>query len=212
MMRPVDIWHMVEAERLAQAAEAESYRDDEWTTPTPCAAWRVREVIAHLCQTRSPTQLMTGLLKAGFNRDRLVANTAIEIAGAHRNNELVTRLRNHAAFRWTPPGVTPAAILLDTVVHAWDIRSVLQRPVRRRPGEHYAHALEYAVASGNIVRGRRRARGILLSATDVDWRHGSGPVVTGPAEAILAAVTGRADALDDLAGDGVRLLRHRCSA
>lgn len=208
----MDIWHMVEAERLAQAAEAESYRDDEWTTPTPCAAWRVREVIAHLCQTRSPRQLMTGLIKARFDRDRFVANTAIEIAGTYRNDELVARLRSHATNRWTPPGVPPVAILLDTVVHARDIRTVLRRPVRTRPDEHYAHALEYAVASGNIVRGRRRARGILLSATDVDWRHGSGPVVTGPAEAILAGITGRVDALDDLAGDGLRLLRHRCSA
>lgn len=206
----MDTWQMIEAERLAQAAEAETYRHGDWTTPTPCPAWRVREVIAHLCQIRNLVQLMTALAKARFNRDRLVADTAIEIAEARSDNELTANLRSHAANGWTPPGVTPEAILLDTIVHAWDIRTVLQRPVRARPDERYVRALDYAVTSGNIVRGRSRARSLLLTATDVEWRHGSGPAVEGPAEAILAAITGRAGALHDLTGDGIDALRQRC--
>jgi len=48
-----------------------------------------------------------------------------------------------------------------------------------------------------------------LRATDVDWTHGSGPEVTGPAHSLLMAMTGRKDALADLSGDGVDTLRSR---
>ena len=56
---------------------------------------------------------------------------------------------------------------------------------------------------------KRRIAGVTLRATDTDWRHGSGPEVTGPAIALLLAMAGRKTALDDLTGPGVALLRSR---
>jgi hypothetical protein len=44
---------------------------------------------------------------------------------------------------------------------------------------------------------------------DADWRHGTGPEVSGPAIALVMAMTGRKAALDDLTGDGVAVLRER---
>jgi uncharacterized protein (TIGR03083 family) len=52
----------------------------------------------------------------------------------------------------------------------------------------------------------RRRRGVRLTATDIDWSIGSGPLVTGPSEAILMALAGRMDALDELSGEGKALL------
>jgi hypothetical protein len=43
----------------------------------------------------------------------------------------------------------------------------------------------------------------------MDWSHGSGPTVTGSAEALLLAVAGRRVALDHLGGDGLPTLRDR---
>jgi len=46
-----------------------------------------------------------------------------------------------------------------------------------------------------------------LEATDVDWTVGDGPVVRGPAQALLLLLTGRdAAALPALAGPGVARL------
>jgi hypothetical protein len=45
-------------------------------------------------------------------------------------------------------------------------------------------------------------------ATDIDWAAGAGPEVRGRGEALLLAMTGRAEAVSgELRGDGVRLLR-----
>jgi hypothetical protein len=51
--------------------------------------------------------------------------------------------------------------------------------------------------------------GISLRATDQDWSWGSGAELSGPSEALAMAVGGRYVALDDLAGEGVDVLRGR---
>ena len=55
----------------------------------------------------------------------------------------------------------------------------------------------------------KRAHGLRLRATDVDWGHGEGPEVAGPGEAILMSLAGRAVALDDLCGAGLDELATR---
>jgi hypothetical protein len=59
---------------------------------------------------------------------------------------------------------------------------------------------------------RKDTHGLELVATDLDWRHGSGPEVAGPAEALLMAIAGRPDALGDLDGPGAPLLVERMRA
>ena len=67
---------------------------------------------------------------------------------------------------------------------------------------------------GDAVRspelpGWHLARGVRLAPTDLDWSHGSGPEVTGPAEAVLMAITGRASALGELGGPGLPVVAGR---
>ena len=56
---------------------------------------------------------------------------------------------------------------------------------------------------------RRRSKGLRLVAPDIGWWAGTGPEVRGPGEAILMALNGRADALQDLTGDGTSVLTER---
>jgi hypothetical protein len=56
---------------------------------------------------------------------------------------------------------------------------------------------------------KRRLAGLRFVATDLDWSAGSGPEVAGPAEALIMAMTGRAVAIAELDGPGVRILRSR---
>ena len=55
----------------------------------------------------------------------------------------------------------------------------------------------------------RRIRGLRLVATDLDWAMGKGAEVTGPGEALLMAMAGRGDAVDELAGPGSSVLAGR---
>jgi hypothetical protein len=50
---------------------------------------------------------------------------------------------------------------------------------------------------------------VRLVATDLDWNHGDGPEVTGPAEALLMAMAARSDAFNQLTGPGKELLAQR---
>ena len=51
--------------------------------------------------------------------------------------------------------------------------------------------------------------GLRLQADDINWSWGSGPEVTGTAEAILMAVAGRPAALAGLSGEGLPMLAGR---
>ena len=57
--------------------------------------------------------------------------------------------------------------------------------------------------------GRGDEVGLRLVADDQDWSWGAGPELAGPSEALAMAVGGRSVALDDLAGEGVDVLRGR---
>lgn len=60
-----------------------------------------------------------------------------------------------------------------------------------------------------LIGAKRRAEGLTLRATDLDWKAGSGPEVARPLASIILAITGRRAGLDDLSGDGVASLRGR---
>ena len=60
-----------------------------------------------------------------------------------------------------------------------------------------------------VLPSRRNAAGLRVVATDLDWRHGDGPEIHGPGEALLMALAGRADAVRDLGGTGLRTLATR---
>ena len=68
---------------------------------------------------------------------------------------------------------------------------------------------DFYAGSNVLIGGKRRVAGLTLQATDTDWSHGSGPLVSGPARALMLATTGRKAALDELSGPGVETLRAR---
>ena len=63
----------------------------------------------------------------------------------------------------------------------------------------------FAVASRTAIEGLR------LEATDSPFATGAGPLVGGTTLALTMAMTGRGACCDDLTGDGLSILRARCS-
>jgi uncharacterized protein (TIGR03083 family) len=203
-----DIWPVVHAERRALAADLAGLSEDQWRTPSLCGGWSVHDVLAHMVATakESPARFVTGLIGAGFSFDRF---TSRRIAAERAGGPAATL----AAFRavetstTAPPGPT-TSWLGEALVHAEDIR----RPLGIRheyPADAVRQVTEFYASSNVLIGGKRRVEGVTLQATDTDWSHGSGPVVAGPALALMLATTGRTAVLDELTGPGVAVLRGR---
>jgi uncharacterized protein (TIGR03083 family) len=99
-------------------------------------------------------------------------------------------------------------MLGEVVVHGEDIR----RPL----GVHAMVATDAVVECLELykranfpVGTKKRIAGLKLSASDVEWSHGAGPEVSGPALSLLLVMAGRAVAVDELSGEGVAVLRPR---
>jgi uncharacterized protein (TIGR03083 family) len=169
-----------------------------------------RDVVAHMvASTDMRFQVMFGrLLKSGFNIDRTLSKQARAL-GELPPAELVTALRAHADFRFTPPGARPANLMADTVIHSQDIRRPLGLPCTVEPSTMTAAASFLAINNFNC-KSATRAQGLRLVATDANWSHGQGSEVRGPLEAIMMAICGRSVALVHLEGVGVELLASRC--
>lgn len=94
------------------------------------------------------------------------------------------------------------APLTDNLVHGQDLRIPLGINDPRDP-EVWRQSLDFLVSpaaqAGFTSRGTPPVE---LVATDLDWHHGEGPQVSGPAYAIGLALTGRPAALERLAGAG----------
>jgi uncharacterized protein (TIGR03083 family) len=50
-MERTAIWPTIHAERSALATDLIALRADQWTTPSLCSEWTVREVLAHMTAT-----------------------------------------------------------------------------------------------------------------------------------------------------------------
>ena len=97
---------------------------------------------------------------------------------------------------------------MHVLVHGQDIC----RPLgikRDLPEAHLVPVADFVKNDVHIFGAKKRIAGLALTATDVDWSHGSGPEVTGPAEALVMMMAGRMIALDDLSGEGKSVLVTR---
>lgn len=109
------------------------------------------------------------------------------------------------------PPLPAVAMLGETIVHGEDIR----RPLgigRDYPVSTLTQVAEYYRGSDLVVPARGRIRGLRLLATDGPFVAGSGSLVSGSTVALIMAMTGRALYCSELDGDGVAILRDRCTA
>ncbi len=181
--------------------------------PSLCDQWTVHEVAAHLTTYLRHGQLKIylGILATGADFDRW--NLMLTRRAARRPiADVIATLRDGAAARTTIPRSGYDPVLTDIVLHDLDIRRPLglTRPVHEErlwvAFRHLADRPSPGYALGD------RLSGLHLAATDTGWVHGSGALVSGPAEAVVLAMGGRIEALSDLDGDGVETLRGRLAA
>jgi uncharacterized protein (TIGR03083 family) len=195
-------------ERADLVSLLESLTDDQWSSPSLCAGWSVKDVVAHVFsyETLSWPGVAATMARARFSPVRANALALAPYAALPP-----TRLLDHARRHLVPRGFTAAGggrlALADGVIHQQDVRRPLGL-TRAVPPERLRAALALALKAP-VLPSRKHVAGLRLVAADLGWSHGDGPEVEGPGEAVLMAVAGRPAALDDLTGGGVSTLRRR---
>jgi uncharacterized protein (TIGR03083 family) len=207
-MGNMDIWPVIHTERKALATDLAGLGEDQWSSPSLCGGWTVRDVLAHMTATAkmTPPEFLIKLAGSGFSFERMQAkNVSAEEGGSPadtlaRFEAVVTSVKH-------PPG--PADTWLgETIVHSQDIR----RPLgiqHAYPTDAVVRVADFFAGSNLLIGAKRRIAGLTLRATDAEWSHGTGPEVSGPVIALVMAMTGRGSVADDLSGDGVAALRAR---
>ena len=207
----MDAFAAIADERRALADLVETLTDEQLRTPSLCDAWTVRDVVGHLVvplEVGVPGFLLA-MARSGFRFD--VANARLATRMARRPvPELVGVLRAKAEHRFVPPGGDELDPLVDVVVHGLDLRVPLGLD-RSTPADRLRAALDRC-ASPRGRDPRTLLDGLRLEADDVDWAHGEGAIVRGPASALLLALTGRRALRDALHGEAAETLRGRLAA
>ena len=203
-------WDLIHRERAAVADTLEELKPDQWAEPSLCAGWSVKLAAAHILTgaEQTPMGFFTGMAMAGFRFNIMMDQNARKL-GILSTTEIIERLRARTTTTNGPPAPGMALTMLgEIVVHAGDIRQPLGQAGESSP-EALAACLTLYQGMGFPVGAKKRISGLRLVATDLDWSHGAGPEVSGPALPLLLAMTGRAPGLGDLAGAGVATLAGR---
>jgi uncharacterized protein (TIGR03083 family) len=199
---------MAHAERADLLAFVTTLSPQQWRAPSLCAGWTVKDVVAHVISYEDLGTV--GLIKR-FAKGRVVRTNQVGVDefAALSPEELIEFLSHHLHPRGLTAGFGAMIALVDGTIHHQDIRRALDRP-RTIPASRLRKVLGL-VPNNPRLGARRFIKGLRLQATDVDWAHGRGPEVTGPGEALLMAMNGRAAALADLDGPGHATLTARLS-
>jgi hypothetical protein len=77
-----DAWHAIDEQRLTVAALLEELNDQEWTQPSLCEGWTVRDVAAHLTlQQIGPGQALAQIVRHPGGMNRMIHNAVCRRAG-----------------------------------------------------------------------------------------------------------------------------------
>ncbi|GCD94719.1 maleylpyruvate isomerase family mycothiol-dependent enzyme [Embleya hyalina] len=180
------------AERRDLAAVFEGLSVEQWNSPSLCAGWRVREVVAHMSLGFRCSLPRLGLeaVKARGSLHRMTDRRARADAAALSTDELVAALRDNAEHPWKPPG-GPTSALGHDVVHGLDVTVALGLE-RRVPQERLRPLLD-AIAPRGLRFFKANLAGVRLCADDLDWAYGSAAdaPLTGAGQDLLLVAFGR---------------------
>ena len=202
-MDDTQMWQTIDSERAATANLLAGLTEVEWTYPSLCEGWTVREVAAHLSLAHriGVSGAFRGFVKARGSFNRMVDQTAR--AEARRPAaELVAELRGAVGVHRLAPGQSLKNALMDVMVHTQDMALPLGIE-RHMPTEAAVVSANDLWRIGFPFHARRRLAGYRLVATDADWSAGEGTEVTGPIEALLILLAGRTATIPRLTGISV---------
>lgn len=202
-------WRVIAGQRRVLADLLAGLDDEQWTRPSLCTEWRIKDVAAHVALPPQSPGIVRILAKGLRTRGDLQAvnrDLAVAHAAARPPVALVAELRALADDRRKPAITTLDNLLFDTIVHVQDVAVPLGVEVDV-PQDGAREGADRVWRMGWPFWARRRLRGLELAATDTDWMRGYGEPVRGTIRDLLLLLTGRTEAaLPGLHGAGVRRL------
>jgi uncharacterized protein (TIGR03083 family) len=207
---PVDHRRLHDEENADFSAYLHTLAPEDWEEPSLCAGWRVRDVVGHILYGNEQrlSTLPLRLARHGFSSDRSGKAYSIARATGRSPAELLRAFDERDPWAGTCRVFPPRLTLLDRLVHHQDIRRAMGHE-RAIPAERVHAVLDATPTLGTVFGAKARTKGLRFAATDLDWTWGDGPEVTGPGEALVMAMLGRADALADLDGEGLPTFAER---
>jgi len=190
-----EIWNCIDEQRADLADLLGNLNGEQWTHPSSCQGWRVRDVAAHLTHSHMGLlRVLTEAVKSGFRFDPMIYRLGVE--DGRSQAEIVAALRGMIGSRRRIIGSSEADPLVDVLVHGQDIAVPLgiERPIPRAAA---------VVAANRLWRMRfpinmhSRPRGIRLVATDADFAVGDGYEARAPIRDILMVLSGRRAGVSD---------------
>jgi len=194
-------WPFIRAERAALIADLENVSDAAWSTPSLCAGWTVREVLAHMTSVAkmTPGRFIGKFAGSGF-RFNAMNESCMKAELGPTPAETLAGFKAQLDGTIHPLGGVDT-LVGDMVIHSQDIRRPLGIPHTFQP-EALTLVGDVVIRGNLLLGGKRRATGLKLTATDQDWTRGAGLEVKGPLASIIIVLTGRKAGLPDLSGDG----------
>lgn len=114
------IWRNIDEQRGQLADLLDTLRPDQWSTPSLCKGWTVREVAVHITQSQASIgEMLPAAIKSGFRFDAMVRRAALE--NPSEPAAITARLRGMAGSRKRPPLTKEVDPLLDVLIHTQDI-------------------------------------------------------------------------------------------
>jgi uncharacterized protein (TIGR03083 family) len=204
----METWGVVRDEMFDLVDRLGDLNDEQWNSTSLCDQWRIRDVLAHVTAGAEGAfgvgWIFKSMLRHGFNYNRWVAADG-QRRGQQNPEIILASLRNAVPSLTAPPRGRPVKRLMHVFIHGQD----MCRPLgitRDLPESHVVPVANFVKDDVHIFGAKKRIAGFTLRATDMDWCHGQGPEVTGPAEALVMMMAGRSVALQDLAGEGAAAL------
>lgn len=179
------------AERSRMVDLLDELDSHDWSVPSLCTGWRVREVVAHMTMAyrHRGLRFFVGLARHGFRFNDFADQVAHEDTSTLTDAALLTALRENIRNPWRPPGGGPVGALSHDVIHGLDITEPLG--LSPAPAERIRLVLEQA-GEKNLAYFGTDLTGVRLIADDADFSMGTGPrEVRASAREMLLTVTGR---------------------
>lgn len=168
----------------------ESHPPPVWETPSLCADWQVRHVVAHVAMPVRLTPEQFGSEMAAAGGDFTVLSNRIATRDADLPiAEHLAALRDPGLHAWQPPIGGVAGALSHAVIHSLDITLALDRPTTAPP-EALSIVLDQLADSGGVHFGIDQT-GLHLCASDTDWETGSGKPIRASTPQLIALLSGR---------------------
>jgi uncharacterized protein (TIGR03083 family) len=165
--------------------------DEDWTTPSLCEGWRVREVMAHVTMPARYDQeaFMAELRAHDFDFGKL-SNDIAARDGQLPTDRLLTDLRSEQLHLWAPPEGGYLGALSHVVIHGLDVTVPLGIE-DVTPDDVVLILLDQLTEEGKHQHFGVQIQGRRFEATDLDWSWGEGKPLRGIGSDLVLALAGR---------------------